>query len=59
MTVAPKQANCPEIRAEFDEEGRIYIDSEKRDDFDFDIVNFSYLSSNIQESPGYGVLFHS
>ena len=28
---------------------------DKRDDFDFPIVNFPYLSSNIPESPAYGV----
>ena len=28
---------------------------DKRDDFDFDIVNFSYLSSNIPSGPSYGV----
>ena len=27
----------------------------KPDDFDFPIVNFPYLSSNIPESPAYGV----
>ena len=26
----------------------------KRDDFDFPMVNFPYLSSNISESPAYG-----
>ena len=29
------------------------------DDFDFLIVNFPYLSSNIPESPAYGVFFVS
>ena len=28
---------------------------DKRDDFDFRIVNFPYISSNIPESPAYGV----
>ena len=28
---------------------------DKRDDFDFRIVNFPYLSSKIPESPAYGV----
>ena len=28
---------------------------DKRDDFDFHIVNFPYISSNILDSPGYGV----
>ena len=29
---------------------------DKRDDFDFPIINFPYLRSNIPESPAYGVL---
>ena len=32
---------------------------DKRDDFDFHITNFPFLSSNIPSSPGYGVLFHN
>ena len=28
---------------------------DKRDDFDFDIVNFPFLSSNIPSGPSYGV----
>ena len=28
---------------------------DKRDDFNFDIVNFPFLSSNIPQSPAYGV----
>ena len=35
---------------------------DKRDDFDFHIVNFPYLSSNIPSGPSYGVThctFHS
>ena len=28
---------------------------DKRDDFDFPIVNFSFLSGNISEAPAYGV----
>ena len=31
------------------------VNFHKRDDFDFPIVNFPYLSSNIPESPAYGV----
>ena len=30
---------------------------DKRDDFDFHIVNFPFLSSNIPSSPSYGVLY--
>ena len=32
---------------------------DKHDDFDFHIVNFPYLSSNIPSGPSYGVTFHS
>ena len=31
----------------------------KRDDFNFNITNFPFLSSNIPSSPAYGVLSHS
>ena len=43
---------------------KVYLDSggklstrlyDKRDDFDFHIVNFPYLSSNIPSGPSYGV----
>ena len=32
--------------------------NDKRDDFNFHITNFPFLSSNIPSSPAYGVLFH-
>ena len=32
---------------------------DKRDDFDFHIVNFAFLPSNIPPGPSYGVYFHS
>ena len=32
---------------------------DKRDDFDFHVVNFPYLSSNIPSGPSYGGTFHS
>ena len=34
---------------------KIKIFYDKRDDFNFSIVNFPYLCSNIQSSPAYGV----
>ena len=56
LTEAPKWANYLDC-LEFDEDGkfltRLY---DKRDDFGFPIVNFPYLSSNILESPTYGVI---
>ena len=45
-----------DLHLEFDDNGsldtRIY---DKRDDFNFDIVNFPHLNSNIPSSPAYGV----
>ena len=54
-TDAPKWANYLD-HLEFDEDGKLFTRLyDKRDDFDFPIVNFPYLSSNIPESPAYGV----
>ena len=40
--------NYLDLRLEFDEDGKLYTRlCDKRDDFDFAIVNFPYLSSNI------------
>ena len=40
----------------FDEDGKLFTRLyDKRDDFDFPIVNFPCLSSIIPESPAYGV----
>ena len=55
-TDAPKWVNYLDIRLEFDEDGKFYTRLyDKRDDFDFHVVNFPYLSSNIPESHAYGV----
>ena len=52
----PKWANYLDLRLEFDEDGKLYIRLyDRRDDFDFPMVNFPYLSRNILESPAYGV----
>ena len=54
-TDAPKWANYLD-HLEFDEDGKLFKRLyDKHDDFDFHIVNFPYLSSNIPESPAYGV----
>ena len=53
-TDAPKWANYIYLHLEFDEDDFSH-DYDKHDDFDFPIVNFPYLSSNIPESPAYGV----
>ena len=51
-TYAPKWTNYIDLRLEFDEDGKLYTRHyDKRVDFDFPIVNLSYLSSNIPESP--------
>ena len=49
-------ANYLDLRLEFDDDGKLLTQLyDKRDDFDFPIVNFLCLSSNIPESPAYGV----
>ena len=54
-TDAPKWANNLDLHLEFDEDGKLFIRLyDQRDDFDFPIVNFPYLRSNIPESPAYG-----
>ena len=55
-TDSPKWANCLGLHMEFDEDVKLFTRLyDKRDDFDFPIVNCPYLSSNIPESPAYGV----
>ena len=45
-----------DLHLEFDEDGKLLTRLyDKRGDFDFPIVNYPYLSSNIPESPAYGV----
>ena len=51
-----KWANYLDLHLEFDEDGKLFTRLyDKRDDFDFPIVNCPCLSSNIPESPAYGV----
>ena len=39
-----------------DKDGRLRVKIyDKRDDFNFDIVNFSFLCGNVPQSPSYGV----
>ena len=53
---APKWDNYIDLHLEFDEDSKLFTRLyDKRDDFDFPIVNFPYLSSDIPESPAYGV----
>ena len=55
-TDSTHSASYLDLHLEFDNNGklatRIY---DKRDDFDFKVVNFPYLCSNIPSSPAYGV----
>ena len=56
-TDAPKWANFIDLRLEFDEDGKHYIRLyDKRDEFEFHIVNLPYLNINIPESCAYAVL---
>ena len=55
-TDAPKWANYLDLRLEFDEDDIFYTRlHDKRDVFDFTMVNFPYISRNIPESPAHGV----
>ena len=45
-----------DLQLEFDIQGKLNLKLyDKRDDFNFPIVNFPFLSSNIPASPAYGV----
>ena len=47
-TDAPKWDNFVYLRLEFDEDGKLYVRLyDKRDEFDFPIVNVPYLNCNI------------
>ena len=49
-------ASYLDLFLEFDRQGKLSTKIyDKRDDFNFPIVNFPYLSSNIPSSPAYGV----
>ena len=55
-TDAPKWANHLDLHLDFDEDGKLNTRFyDKCDDFDFPILNFPYLTSNIPESPAHGV----
>ena len=55
-TDSPNSASYLDLLLEYDREGRLSTRIyDKRDDFDFKIVNFPYLCSNIPSSPAYGV----
>jgi hypothetical protein len=55
-TASDKSTSYLDILLNIDSNGRLTISIyDKRDDFDFAIVNFSILCSNIPLSPAYGV----
>jgi hypothetical protein len=55
-TDSDRSASYLDILLEFDSNGRLTTSLyDKRDDFDFAIVNFPFLGSNIPLSPAYGV----
>ncbi len=48
-----------DLHLEFDSSGKLSTKIyDKRDDFDFKIINFPYLCSNIPTSPAYGVYIY-
>ena len=55
-TYIDKSASYLDLHIEIDSEGRLGTkDYDKRDDFNFLIVNFPFICSNIPAAPAYGV----
>ena len=55
-TECSTSASCLDVLLTLDTDGKITTQLyDKRDDFNFSIVNFPYLCSNIPASPAYGV----
>ena len=55
-TDSPKSASYLDLYLEIDSRGKLNTKLyDKRDDFNFPIVNFPFLSSNIPSAPAYGV----
>ena len=53
-------ANYPDLTIILGSNNRLYTKLyDKSDDFDFHIVNFPFLSSNIASSPSLVYIFHS
>ena len=53
-TDADHHASYLNLLLKYDDFNRLQVKLYKRDDFNFDIVNFPFLSSNIPQSPAYG-----
>jgi hypothetical protein len=55
-TDTDRSASCLDLQLEIDSEGRLRTKLyDKRDDFNFPIVNFPFRCSNIPAAPAYGV----
>ena len=54
-TDADHHASYLDLLMKYDNFHRLQVKLYKRDDFNFNIVNFPFLSSNIPQSPAYGV----
>ena len=55
-TDTDRSASYIDLHLEIDGEGRLRTKLyDKRDDFNFPIVNFPFISSNIPTAPAYGV----
>ena len=56
ITDTDRFASYLDLHSEIDSEGRLRTKFyDKRDDFNFPIVNFPFICSNIPAAPGYGV----
>ena len=59
-TDSKKSASYLDLFLEIDQEGKLVSKIyDKRDDFNFPIVNFPYLCGNIPASPATGCMFHN
>ena len=55
-TDSPSSAAFLDLYLQYDQQGQLTTKLyDKRDDFDFPIVNFPFLDSNIPTSPTYGI----
>jgi hypothetical protein len=55
-TATGLSASCLDLYLEFDNSGQLSTKLyDKRDDFNFKIINFSNMCSNVPASPAYGV----
>jgi hypothetical protein len=58
-TDTDRSTSCVDIHLELDSEGRLGTKRyDKRDDFNFPIVNFLFICSNIPAAPAYGVYIY-